>query len=299
MGLLESGTKHTIKVLHKLQLLAVCTLCVVVLTCTQNPFASDEEISSRTIWGKVSLTDGTNPEGVVVWLEGLDVGTRTDGTGEFILALPPPASSGTTAGVDGIFNLYYYIANYNIDSSKVVFVNGEVARGEGDIDEEGKLKGVKYLSKILNIETNVYPNLLPREYRGSMLITITLQPASGPVIVESLKRVEQQTLKRSGLLVVNDQDSVVITFGLDPGWSRALEEIQDNPELWRIQLTWTPCDLPIGNYRIIPYLLVRQDDVPENMIDYLGSDVHSLGPEYLKIPFVRAGGEFIIFESTI
>jgi hypothetical protein len=45
-----------------------------------------------------------------------------------------------------------------------------------------------------------------------------------------------------------------------------------------------------GNYEMIPYLLVKHEPVPPNLIASLGNNAEAFGLEYLKIPFRREGG---------
>jgi hypothetical protein len=41
-------------------------------------------------------------------------------------------------------------------------------------------------------------------------------------------------------------------------------------------------------------MIVINEKVPAGLLDRIGANVQSLGPEYLKIPFKRRGGELEI-----
>ena len=124
------------KALQYTELIIIGSVLLTLSGCTWNPFG-EEEISSgyREISGNVQLNDGSNPDGIYVWLEGFNAGTYTDGTGQFSLTLPQSGSS----GLSGVYKLYCYVANYELDYAQVVIQDGEFAYSRGDINKEGKL----------------------------------------------------------------------------------------------------------------------------------------------------------------
>ena len=48
-----------------------------------------------------------------------------------------------------------------------------------------------------------------------------------------------------------------------------------------------PDDLEPGQYEIIPYLLIQDQQVPEALIESLGIDVLILGESYIDLPMLR------------
>jgi|TARA_Y100000310_G_scaffold334953_1_gene415839 hypothetical protein len=272
---------------------------ILVAGCTENPFNDDsEKISSRAISGAVTLNDGAVPKGVYVWLEGLDVGTRTDEQGEFSLVLPPPSSSSAGSAMDGVFNLYFYVANYAIDTAEVVLVNGEVARSEGDINDQSELKQSKQLYKLLDVVTSVSPQTILFEYWGKMNISVTLNAISSSVVVESLKKIANRVVFRTGLVLVDENDQFVKVIGQGSSWDLGLETIRQEQTTWRIRKSWPPCELPVGVYRFIPYLIIRQPNVPQALIESLGRDAQNLDRSYLNMPFIPRGGKLIVSETA-
>ena len=51
-----------------------------------------------------------------------------------------------------------------------------------------------------------------------------------------------------------------------------------------------PDILPKGKYRIIPYLLIMQQDVPEELLNNLISDIYRPGYDMIDLPTVISGG---------
>lgn len=267
---------------------------VFIVSCTENPFVEEEEVSPRTIRGRVLLADGSSPADIFVWLEGVRVTTWTDEKGQFVLSLPAPSEGGGVTGHNGTFSLYFYVANYRIESAHVVLVNGDVARSRGDIDERGELRDVVYLKRILDVSTEIVPSAFPRHYRGQVVVSVKLRALSGDVTVESLKMVERRVLKRSGLVIVDRDGNFVNAVGLGTGWQLAPETVTGESKDLNMVLTWPPCELQEGRHTMIPYLLVRQEELKPELLDDMGEDVDHLGPNYLTLPFRRTGGEFVI-----
>ncbi|MFQ6616016.1 MAG: hypothetical protein ACE5HZ_04520 [Fidelibacterota bacterium] len=270
------------------------TILGLVVSCTDNPFVAGEEVSPRSIGGRVLLADGSSPGGVFVWLEDVRVSTWTDEKGEFVLSLPAPSQGGGVTGHSGTFSLYFYVANYGIDSAQVVLVNGDVARSRGDLDERGKLADVIHLKRILTIHTDVIPESFPRYYRGQVAVSVTLRALSDDVTVESLKKVENRTLSRSGLIIVDQAGNFVNAIGFGTTWQLAPEIVSRESKALNMVLTWPPCELQEGLYTMIPYLLIRQGNMPPELVEDMGEDVDDLGPSYLTMPFRRDGGEFFV-----
>ncbi len=108
--------------------------------CTEN-ILDNQSISSsgNKITGTVKLNQRENAEGVYVWLEGLNIGQKTDENGEFKIEIPPFILQGYQTGLTGVFNLYYYSANFNLESTKLFFRNGSLASHQDVISENGEL----------------------------------------------------------------------------------------------------------------------------------------------------------------
>jgi len=80
--------------------------------------------------------------------------------------------------------------------------------------------------------------------------------------------------------------STVVTFVQSD-----LDTIDTAPVIRTMVVPLFPGDLLPGEYEIIPYLLVKNEEIPESLIDSLGEDVEELGPDYLFIPMIREGNE--------
>lgn len=288
--------------LNRYSLPVFLLLCCFLMNCTKNPFDNDRLADSRnTIRGEIKLADGVVPDSIYVWLAGLDVGGWTDRTGRFEIRLPA-ASSRPEASLTGIFTLYFYLANYGLDSAEVVLRQGRVEFGHGDITADGQLKEKAYLKRIASIRTTVIPPLFPEfpsdtatVIEGQTLrIELAVQAVAAPLTIEYPNRPRGPV----AILFIrrNDPDaSSLEILDIDGTASQAeliAETIYSNQKLFITYYYLRVGHLAPGNYQIIPYFYIRQAGLPLALLQHLGANVFRPEPDFLKIPMKRDGGNF-------
>lgn len=276
--------------------LFLTTLLFAQLACTSSP-VGDNEISpgKRQLSGEVILSDDGDPEGVYVWLSGFDIGARTDRKGHFELILPPPSQQASSGGVSGAFQLYFYVANYNLDSTTVAIDKGEFVFGQGEVNSQGQLSAPKFLTRALKISTSVIPPSLSTQdldlgVPRPVFVSVKLEAGTRPVTVDF----PLQSGDVLGPIIFRniDTDSTVIfgsTINGIPGTARLT--LQDAEFIRLMTVPMSPNIMPFGKYEIIPYLFVEQK-LPRGLLQSLGEDVESLSPAYLNIPFKRQSAIF-------
>jgi len=279
---------------HRIAIILFGGVCLSLLCgCTENPLdKSTISSKSRQIHGKVRLSDESSSEGVYVWLEGFNIGTFTDQTGQFQVTLPPPETHGTPTGVNGVFNLYFYVANYRLSSAEVVVQNGEYLPSWGDIDANGEINGVISLRKLLRISTVVDPDTVTTSFEGPIDVQVSLQATFDSVTVVFPKIIEGS----SGAILLKRLESGDVFVDI-PDMSDSTQTIERiGPEIrnWNMVFNAGTGVLPEGQYEIIPYFFIEQDSMPAGLLTSLSMNVKELGPDYLKIPFKREGGLFVV-----
>jgi hypothetical protein len=258
--------------------------------CTRNPFGGDDVSSGhREISGVVQLHDGSSPEGVYVWLEGLDVGTYTNEKGEFTISLPAKSGQGPSSGLNGVFNVYYYLANYDLDSTQVVVRDGEFLYSRGDINKDGGLTAPKVLTRFLRITTLVEPSKAPATYSDRIEVQVTLEAASADSATVIVPRSIGGLL--GAILVKRTDSQEVFVYEAVPGaQGNLIVQVGASPRTLRMTFNFTLVPLPPGTYEVVPYLLIAHQTIPRTLMQSIGSNVEILGPGYLNIPFRRQGG---------
>ncbi len=253
--------------------------------CTSNPFGGDE-ISPvhRHVQGTAYLNQASSHQGIYVWLEGLNVSTRTDTEGRFSLTLPAKPST----DFSGVFNLYFYTANYFLDSADVIVRDSEFVYDVGDVNKEGKLGIPKTLRRFLEIRTVVTPSSIPVDYADLIRVDVTLRAT-----IDSCTVIVPYSLDGSlGVVLVKNtaSDEIHVFQYAYMVETRETLLVGKTPQI--ISMTFSPSYKPLrpGTYDVIPYLFVKHEPVPRGLIESLGADVEALGPDYLNMPFQREGG---------
>lgn len=278
--------------------ISLLSIFIVTVACTNNPFGEDEISSeSQTITGTVKLQSDT-PDGVYVWLEGFNVGTYTNSSGNFELKLPSPTRF---ANLTGNFNLFFYVANYSIDSADVVIHNGEVKYSIGNLDENGKLNSEKYLTKLMNIKLlvkeSVFDDAIPMQDIGKVFMELTCRAVKNAVTVEFPRKSE------GPLCIIFFQEispgdtyqNMVFTNPLALESNLAIDNMTPEPRYWTGSFNKRELKLPIGAYKIIPYCIIHQSKVPDELLKNFCRDKNNPTMEFVNLPIKIEEGVFVTY----
>ena len=188
-------------------------LSALLFQCTSNPFFNDsiEQLNRLVVKGEIRLNDSQTHDNIFVWLEGLEINDYSDANGKFSLELPTP----TEQAVSGIYKIFYYVGNYEIETSSVGINNGEFIFGAEDINNEGKISNIIMLQKLVNIETTIEQSNIFQTDSLWLNVHTTFTPMLGePVNVLSYKT-PANYFTRVFLKKVNDpiENAVLIEGG--------------------------------------------------------------------------------------
>ena len=143
--------------------------------CTENPFGENKIALSNKLKGTVTISSENNQDSIYVWLEGFNIATYTDSKGKFQITLPAISSKIGSNNLDGIFKLYYYLANYKLKSSNVTINNNSVVNFEGDFDNNGELDKPIILQNIVKLTTFLQPPNTYLDSTQAVSVKIVLQ----------------------------------------------------------------------------------------------------------------------------
>ncbi|RMF68221.1 MAG: hypothetical protein D6743_03700 [Calditrichaeota bacterium] len=275
-------------------------LCVGLLlnasSCTDSPLGGDIQPRNLQVGGTVVLSDSFRAEGVYVWLQDLNLSTRTDEKGHFVITLPPPAAQGQPEGLTGVFNLYYYLANYSLGLTKLTVRNGEFVYGVGDIDKNGELAMPKKLEKILDINTVVTPPFISTDFAGPIQVDIHLQtpPDDSSTVVFPTS----MPLSPFGTILLRKRDTgQLFPFSIEKGDPRKNSFLVGQAgRVLNMPISTVQGVLPPGEYEVIPHMLIDHEPLPAGLLDSLGA-IREPAEDYLNYPVRRTGGEFEVRQN--
>jgi hypothetical protein len=257
--------------------------------CTYNPFYSEDAAKDyQLVRGKVQLQDGDSPDNVYVWLEQLNLSTRTNSQGEFSLGIP---RTDALSGYNNDLRLYYYIGNYEIQYSNVLVVDGSFEYGKYDINSDGRIRDTIYLRKLIDIRTISIPQNINENYSGSMNIEVVVTNLD-----TNLQVTNQMTRDRtlSGIIFreVNSPYEDATRFVLS-GAVYFGHRLFD-PVTWQTSFNYPFKLLPPGTYEVYPFIFLRQPEIPADLLESFGANANRFTDAYLKIPYKHRFGRLTI-----
>ena len=274
-------------------------ILLTLISCTENPFGGEKKMANRTISGRVKLDKvdfyprGYH-NGVLVWSEGLGLQATTDIDGSFELTLPASSESSSGAITDGDYTLQFFIGNYKLSSVTITFAAGQVVNDEKVINLEGELRRDITLTRLAGVHTSVYPPIITSGFDSHVITKVHITPDKTDIHFHLRKLVTRDFSIYTGLLI-READSKKLAYTVDIDTASIMKEYINRPsQTLEFVFNYTDVNLPSGIYEVIPYLVLDREDVPEPILNTLGSGYDSFSQNYFKYPFYRTGGELVI-----
>jgi len=272
-------------------ILIVFTLSLFCLGCTGNPIDSGGISSGQSqMIGKVQLENGHNREGVYVWMRDFDLNAFTTEDGSFSLTWPSGFSN-----VTGIFRVYFFVANYQLDSVNVAVREGEFLYGQEGLNTNGELRQTVRLKQFLEVSADVSPEIVTRLNYIDVTMTFSLG-------LRTLNGVSTVVLPNttpgflSSVFFKNTETGELFIFKGLPVTTEEEIPVGQTRIVRKMNVVFSRINLPAGKYLFIPYILVKRKDLPEDLVNSIALNTLAFGPNYLKLPFKRDGGEFEVRE---
>ena len=269
-------------------------LLLLLSSCTSNPFWDDSGTIEMKITGKVMTENNQTNVPVSVWLETFDLYTTTDSVGYFSISIN---NSQTSYGsMNGPVNLYLYIHNYELDSVTVYFTNGMFSKEQTDFSEDGGLLNQVEMKKILSGEVILHFNKNSIQTRDTLRVSFNLETHS-VVSIDTYKYILQWDGSdfHSGLFFRSLTDNETVTIyrfsGIDQFGINVENQLRNLTYEENESITWTyylvsdSLNLSSGDYEVLPYLLIRHDQIPIGLIEAHGGDsALTLSTYFLDLP---------------
>jgi len=272
-------------------------LTLFLVHCSENSLF-DQKINPdqfNSVRGKVLLSEESNQDSIYVWMDGLNLATYTDSSGAFTIELPP-AELQPGGGLNGVFKLYYFLANYRIHYSVLYLINGKIELNKGDIDSRGNIFPEVWLTKLIDIRTETIPTNIETNYTGDVITKIHLTNIVDTVWVSTFLF----PWGEPGVLVIErdngGSNEVAMIKSSNANWDT---QVISEPITWQIFNKFAPGFFEPATYYFYPFLEVVQEDIPAELLASLGEDVYSFSMEYLNIPYKQSPGVFTVYDGAL
>lgn len=285
-----------LKIQNSSGILLVVIFLSLFFGCTANPFGKDKIISDKSqITGRVILNDRANPEGVYVWLKGYNLVTQTNQNGDFEIRLPPQPNQGTRGSAIEQDTLYFYLANYLIETAEVMISEGKFLYLHGDIDKNGQVRGPIVLRRFLQIRTKVSPQIVQVNYTGNILVETQLQADinCASIGIPKINQVDRRSPDGPlGAIFVKSLDTgkVHIVRYDSSAEGNFMVTVCQNPVIRDLKFDFSNFQFSPGKYEVIPYLLVNPEAVPQKLLEIVSLPFNDLNSNYLHKPIRREDG---------
>lgn len=254
-----------------------------ILSC-ENPFGDDEiKGENRTISGTVKAQNSESVSGVYVWLEQIDVGTFTNSKGEFALTLPPKAAINNSGQVNGSYKVYFYAINYHFQTREIIFQNGAVLYGQGDINKDGSLSQNVNLLKIFNVVTELSPDEIDGSDNQKLSIVSRITANSDSVTINIPNG---SSILLGGVFFKNVNTQKIYISRLESGKDLPyLDTVSKKEKLWSFHPNVRVLNLPAGFYEVIPHIYPYFPEIPSEIYYSMGLTPYEMNENYLKLLF--------------
>lgn len=245
--------------------------------CTENIFYKDSISGSdkRNISGFVYLNDGSDPEGILIWVKEINLYTFSKSAGEYSISIPEKSESIPGGGITDYVTIYYYVSNYLLDSASAYIFDGGFQPGTGDVNSEGLISDI-ILMKFLDIASAPIEIINTPDTAIVNLQTTLTAPPGRTASVSSW-------LSQDGAL-----ESFYIRSLSDP---ENVELLNTSVHLTTVLVSgqfvlegFVGIDLnKSGLYEIFPYLRLNQE-LPDGLLRIYGSNPTNFSKKHIEIP---------------
>jgi len=262
--------------------LLIIIISFFIVACTNNPLF-DEDTSAQdkyVLRGKIALDDGSSPGDLFVWMEELDLSTRTNTAGDFLLQIP---KNDELKGLNGVYKIYFYAGDYKITHVEVLLRDGHFEYGQYAINNQGYIKETIILKKILLIETTIDPMTISGAQSTFLEITVTFTAVDTTLLILIERGYADRQLAG---FVFNDLSKSILDAILysRPGAVRVGYNLDSAASTWEVSFSLPENLLPSGEYEVYPFVSIRQKTVPEALLANFGAKADEFTTDFLNVP---------------
>ena len=261
-----------------------------IFSCTSNPIWKDGERDFPAISGiaTAELNEFNTP--IFVWIKELNISSYTQEGGQF--SIPIQTSESNENIFSGTCNVYFFIHNYQIDSSSFNLADGYFSEIQNDFTSKGEMTKSIHLKNLINgkLDLNFGSNQLITE--DSVGLTFSFLTKSD-VQIQTYKYFFGQFENHSGIIFKPTGSGQPIFHRFSTTNSSGIE-INDqminlnylgNEEVkWEYLIHTDSVDLLNVGYEVYPIFFIAHN-YPSGMMESLGLDsLQNISENYFRMP---------------
>ncbi|MAI86411.1 MAG: hypothetical protein CMF99_04520 [Candidatus Marinimicrobia bacterium] len=261
-----------------------------IFSCTSNPFWQDGERGFPAISGIATAEQNEFNTPIFVWIKELNISSYTQEGGQF--SIPIQKSESNENIFSGTYNVYFFIHNYQMDSSSFNLADGYFSEIQDDFSTKGEMTKSIHLKNLIDgkLDLSFGSNQLNTE--DSVRMTFSFLTKSD-VQIQAYKFFFGQFENHSGIIfkpmgtgepifhrysttnssgnIINDQ---MITLNYLGG-----EEV-----VWEYLIHTDSVDLLNVGYEVYPVYFIAHN-YPSGMMESLGLDsLQNISENYFRMP---------------
>ena len=265
--------------------------CVsIIFSCTSNPLWQDGERGFSTISGTVTAEHNELNTPIFVWIKELNISSYTQEGGQF--SIPIRTSESNKSTFSGNCSVYFFIHNYQIDSSSFNLADGYFSEIQEDFTTSGEMIKSIHLKNLINgkLDLSFGSNQLITE--DSVRITFSFQTKSD-VQIQAYKYFFGQFENHSGIIFkplgsgdpIFHRYSTINSSGTEINDQMiTLNYLGSEIVYWEYLIHTNSLDLLNINYEVYPVFFIGHD-YPSGMIEVLGLDsLQNISDNYFRMP---------------
>ena len=250
--------------------------------CTSNPFWEDQRTSRLSISGTVIPENRVTDIPIYVWVDDLGISGQTDSEDVFSIDLLNLETG--DGSLSGSVRVFYYIHNYKVRHSVLNITDGKFSTAQTDFDKDGRLLESVVLERLVTLDL-VADDSWDRSAGDTLRIKLEMDIGGhGVSIFSHVKSVPHDYLP-SGVLFSSGETGEAYFDQNDIDFLQRYDVEPGASIVWTYTIAPDGIAAPPGAYDVRPFVMIQQDEVPDDLILGLGvTGLDHISAQYLKIP---------------
>ena len=262
-----------------------------IFSCTSNPFWQDGQRGFPSISGIATAEQNEFNTPIFVWIKELDISSYTQDGGQF--SIPIQTSKSNENIFSGTCNVYFFIHNYQIDSSSFNLADGYFSEIQNDFTSEGEMTKTIHLKNLISgkLDLNFGSNQLITD--DSVRLTFSFSTKSD-VQIQAYKYFFGQFENHSGIIFkpmggagepIFHRYSTTNSSGIEINDQMInLNYLGDEEVMWEYLIHTDSVDLLNVGYEVYPVFFIAHN-YPSGMMESLGLDsLQNISENYFRMP---------------